>query len=144
MDFRKHLAILGPLILTSDLLLLLGGEIVGDVERLSDLLGGFALDHVGDGLASDVKEGLDVKIVRGLWEDVSLVLLNGRTKVAYQDDLKEHLLVNLHKLLIPLLDICGLFAGVGIIVDGGRRIVLVVLAPFNDLFKDRLIDLSEM
>ena len=136
MDFRKHLAILGPLILTSDLLLLLGGEIVGDVERLSDLLGGFALDHVGDGLASDVKEGLDVKIVRGLWEDVSLVLLNGRTKVAYQDDLKEHLLVNLHKLLIPLLDICGLFAGVGIIVDGGRRIVLVVLAPFDDLLQD--------
>lgn len=58
------------------------------------------------------------------------------TKVAYQDDLKEHLLVNLHKLLIPLLDICGLFAGVGIIVNGGRWIILVVLAPFNDLLKD--------
>jgi hypothetical protein len=56
--------------------------------------------------------------------------------VAYQDDLKEHLLVNLHKLLIPLLDICGLFAGVGIIVNGGRWIILVVLAPFNDLLKD--------
>ena len=144
MSFKKHLAILGPLILPSDLLLLLGGEIVGDVERLSDLLGRLALDHVGDGLASDVKEGLDVEIVRGLWEDISFVLLNGGTKVTYQDDLKEHLLVNLHKLLIPLLDICGLFAGVGIIVDGGRRIILVVLAPFNDLLKDRLIDLRSM
>jgi hypothetical protein len=75
-NFRKHLAILGPLILTSDLLLFLGGEIVRDVERLSDLLGGLALDHVGDSLASDVKKRLDVEIVGGLWEDVSFVLLN--------------------------------------------------------------------
>jgi hypothetical protein len=33
------LTILGPLVLTTDLLLLFRGEIVGDVECLSDLLG---------------------------------------------------------------------------------------------------------
>jgi hypothetical protein len=60
------LAILSPLVLATDLLLLLGGEIVGNVKGLSDLLGRLALDHVCDRLASNVKEGLDVKIVGGL------------------------------------------------------------------------------
>jgi hypothetical protein len=58
--------ILGPLILTADLLLLLGGEVVRNVERLADLLGGLALDHVRNGLAANVKEGLDVEVVGGL------------------------------------------------------------------------------
>jgi hypothetical protein len=30
------------------------GLLVGDVEELSDLLGGLALDHVGNGLAPNV------------------------------------------------------------------------------------------
>ena len=60
----------------------------------------------------------------------------------HQDDLKEHLLVNLHELLVPLLDFSGLLAGVGIIVLGGLGIVLVVLAPFDDLLEDRLVDLE--
>jgi len=64
--YWESLAILSPLVLTSDLLLLLGGEIIGDVEGLSDLLGGFALDHVGDGLASNIKEGLDIEVVGSL------------------------------------------------------------------------------
>lgn len=61
-----YLAILGPLVLPTNLLLLLGGEVVGDVECLADLLGGLALDHVGDSLAADVEQGLDVEIVGGL------------------------------------------------------------------------------
>ena len=73
MNIGKHLAILSPLVLPSDLLLLLGGEIVGDVESFADLLGGLALDHVCNGLAPNVKEGLDVEVVGGLREDVSFV-----------------------------------------------------------------------
>ena len=65
-------------------------------------------------------------------------------KVTYQNDLEEHLLVNLHEFLVPFLDVSGLLARVGIIVLGGLGIVLVVLAPFNDLLKDRLIDLRSM
>lgn len=59
----NDLSVLGPLVLAADLLLLLGGEVVGDVERLADLLGGLALDHVGHRLAADVEEGLDVEVV---------------------------------------------------------------------------------
>lgn len=61
-----RLAVLGPLVLAANLLLLLGGEVVLDVERLTDLIGGLALDHVGDGLAADVEEGLDVEVVGSL------------------------------------------------------------------------------
>lgn len=62
----EHLTVLGPLVLPTDVLLLLGGEVVGDVKSLADLLGGLSLDHVGHCLASDVEQGLDVEVVRGL------------------------------------------------------------------------------
>lgn len=58
-----HLAVLGPFVLAADLLLFFGSEVIRDVERLSDLLGRLALDHVGDRLATDVEKGLDVKEV---------------------------------------------------------------------------------
>jgi hypothetical protein len=45
--------------------------------------------------------------------------------------------------LVPFLNVCGLLAGIGVIVDGGGRIVLVMLAPLNDLLKDGLVDLGE-
>jgi hypothetical protein len=60
------LAILSPLVLTTDLLFLLGGEVVGDIESLADLLWRLALDHVGNRLATNVKEGLDVEVIGGL------------------------------------------------------------------------------
>ena len=65
-ESRWRLAVLGPLVLAADLVLLLGSEVVLDVEGLSDLVGGLALDHDGNGLAADVEEGLDVKVVGGL------------------------------------------------------------------------------
>lgn len=52
--------LLGPLILTTNLIFLLGGEVVLDVEGFADLFGGLALDHVGDGLAAHVEESFDV------------------------------------------------------------------------------------
>jgi hypothetical protein len=67
LDIRvQHLAVLGPLVLATDLLFLLGGEVIGDIEGLSDFLGGLALNHVCDGLAANVKERLDIKVVGGL------------------------------------------------------------------------------
>lgn len=123
---RAHLAVLGPLVLAADLLLLLGGEVVLDVERLADLVGGLALDHVGDGLAADVQESLDVEVVGG------------------EDDLEEHLLVDLHELLVPLVDVGRLLARVGVVVLGGGRVVLVVAAPLDDLLHDCLVDLRHV
>ena len=63
--------------------------------------------------------------------------------VTYEDDLKEHLLIDLHELLVPLLDISRLLAGVGVVIGSGWGIVLVMLAPLNDLLENRLIDLEE-
>jgi hypothetical protein len=48
------LTILSPLILAADLLLLLRGKVIGDVESLSDLLGRLALDHVCHSLAANI------------------------------------------------------------------------------------------
>lgn len=61
-----YLSVLSPLVLAADLFLFLGSEVVGDVESLTNLLGRLALDHVGNGLAANVKEGLDVEVVGGL------------------------------------------------------------------------------
>lgn len=58
--------LLSPLVLTTNLVFFLGGEVVLDVERLADLLRRLALDHVCDGLAADVKEGLDVEVIGSL------------------------------------------------------------------------------
>jgi hypothetical protein len=62
----SHSAIFGPLVLSADLLFFLGSEIIGNIEGLSDLLWRLALDHVCDGFAANIKEGLDVKIVASL------------------------------------------------------------------------------
>lgn len=58
----------------------------------------------------------------------------------YQDDLKQHLLVNLHELLIPLVDISGLAAGVIVVMRAGR-IVLVVVRPLDNLVQNGSVDL---
>lgn len=57
-DQRKenvYLAVLCPLVLAADLVLLLRREVVLDVEGLADLLGRLAFDHIGDGLAADIE-----------------------------------------------------------------------------------------
>ena len=61
------LAVLSPLVLSSNLLLFLGGKVVCDVEGFANLLRRLALDHVGDGLAAHVEERLDIEIVGCLY-----------------------------------------------------------------------------
>lgn len=58
--------LLGPLILTANLVLLLGSEIVLDVEGFTDLFGRLALDHIGDSLAADIKKSFDIEVVGSL------------------------------------------------------------------------------
>ena len=62
----------------------------------------------------------------------------GRRGVAYEDNLEQHFLVDLHELLVPLLNVGGLLAGVGIVVLGGSGVVLVLRAPLEDLLEDVL------
>ncbi len=59
-DNRGCLAVFGPLVLATNLVFLLGSEIVLDVESLADLLRGLPLDHVRNRLASDIEQGLDI------------------------------------------------------------------------------------
>jgi hypothetical protein len=117
---RAHSAILGPLVLAADLVLLFWGEVVLDIERLADLLWRLALDHIRDRLAPDVEQRLDVHVV------------------CSEDDLKQHLLVDLHELLIPIFDIRRLLARVRIVILGWWWVVLVVLAPLDDLLENRI------
>ena len=68
-SFRKRSflnLLLRPLVLTTDLIFLFGCEVILDIEGLANLFGRFALDHVGDGFAADVKESFDVEVVGSL------------------------------------------------------------------------------
>lgn len=125
-EAHAHLAVLGPLVLAADLVLLFGSEVILDVEGLADLVGRLALDHVGDRLAAYVKESLDVEVVGG------------------KDNLEQHLLVDLHELLVPLINVGRLLARVGIVVLGGGGVLAVVLAPLEDLLHDRFVDLCSI
>lgn len=60
---------------------------------------------------------------------------------AYKNNLKQHLLVHLHELLVPFVDVGGLLAAVGVVFAGGHGVALVVFAPFQDFAKDYFADL---
>jgi hypothetical protein len=60
----------------------------------------------------------------------------------YEDDFKQHLLIDLHELLVPLFDIGGLLASVGIIILCLEGVVAVVVAPLNHLAKNGLVHLK--
>ena len=115
-------SLFGPLVLSANLIFLLGSKVILDVESFADLLGRFALDHICNGLAADIQESFDVHVIGS------------------EDDLEEHLLVNLHELLIPLLNISGLLTGIGIVFIGRWRIVLVMFAPLDEFLEDRASD----
>jgi len=51
-------------------------------------------------------------------------------------------LIDLHVLLVPVLDVGGLLAGVGVVLGGWWWVVLVVVAPVEDLPEDGLGDLA--
>jgi len=55
-----------PLVLSSDFFLLLGSEVVLDVEGLSDLLWRLALNHVCHSLTGQIQQVLDVQVVGSL------------------------------------------------------------------------------
>lgn len=63
----ENLLLLAPLVLFAHLLFLSSCEVILDVECFANFLGNFALDHVGYGLAGDVKETLDVQVIG--WEN---------------------------------------------------------------------------
>lgn len=77
----------GPLVLSFDFLFFFWSEIILDVEGFSNFLRAFALDHIGNLVACEVQEWLDVEIV------------------CSEDELKESSLINIGEFFIPLFEI---------------------------------------
>lgn len=110
--------ILAPGVLLADLLFLLWSEVVLDVECTADLFWRLSLDHVGNSLAGDIEKSLDVQIVGS------------------QDKLEESSLVDLKELDIPAGDVVSSLLAIVLII-AWSSVVVVVLAPANDLSQDR-------
>ena len=114
--------------------LLLGREIVHDVEELADLFRSLALDHVSYSLASNIPESCSVKAASHIaminlqqWLDIKVV--------SCENNLEEHLLINGDELLVPFADVSCPLARVLVVggVSCGQRLATVVLAVFEDL-----------
>ena len=58
-----------------------------------------------------------------------------------EDDLKEHLLIDLHKLLVPFIDIRSLLARVRVVIAGFFGVRLVLRAPLDDFLEHCLVHL---
>ena len=83
---EEFLSLLAPLILFSNLCFLCGGEIIDNVEMLSDFFRSLPFDHAGDCGTGEVKKWFDIHVVGG------------------QDELKKDFLINSSECCIPLLN----------------------------------------
>ena len=68
--------------------------------------------------------------------------LGRATQSTYQDDLEQHFLVHLHKLLVPLFNVGSFLARIGIIIVCRRGITLVVNTPLDYFIEDCFVDLQ--
>lgn len=104
--------LLGPLVLPANLVFLFWGEVILNVECFADLLWRLSLDHVGNSFTTDVEESLDIQVIGSLETVVSTCVRSKFTGagISHQNDLEQHLLVDLHELLIPLFDVGGFLA----------------------------------
>lgn len=66
-----------------------------------------------------------------------------RDSETYQDDLEQHFLVDLHELLIPLINVGGLLARVGVVIGGRRGIGAVLDTPLDDFAEDWFVDIRD-
>ena len=100
----------GPLILATDFLLLLGSEVILDVELLADFLRGLALDHVGDGEAGEVQKWLDVEIVCG------------------ENELEQGALIDFAKLAVKYFEFLFAASGLAVLL---RHVALAIFDDFG-------------
>ena len=63
---------------------------------------------------------------------------------SYKYNLEKHLLVHLHKSLIPLVDVGGFLAGIRVIIIRIRCVTFVMSTPLDHFFEDDLIDLTRL
>jgi hypothetical protein len=67
----------------------------------------------------------------------------GAGATTHEDNLEEHLLVDLHELLVPLVDVGRLLPVIIVVVGRLGRVVAVVLAPFDHLAQHRVVDVRD-
>ena len=115
----------GPSVLFHDLGLLLGGEIVLDVEELTNFLNALALDEGGDLRTRKLKKRLDIQVVSSHY------------------DLEEHFLVDVDKISVPLIDNLRHVRGAERFLDLRRCVLSHVLTENDDLLHDGLVDLGD-
>ena len=112
---------LGPLVLVHNLSLLLWGEIILDVEIISDLRNGHALDNGGDLGARELKERLDVHEVGG------------------GDQFEKDLLLEVDEIGKVLIDNIAQVAASQWLIDLWWSILVDILAVLDDLLQDWLL-----
>jgi hypothetical protein len=128
-----NLEIHAPFIFFANLLFLLGGEIVFNVELLPNLLRRFALDHVGDSFATQIEQRLNIQVVGG------------------QSNFKQGRLINnlgVEKSFIPLDNIVGaflIFTLLGLVLVGRHLIGVrvVPLGPFDHFFQSVALNIGQ-
>lgn len=103
--------LLAPLILFSDLFLLLWRKVILYVKCFPNFLGGFPFDHVSDSFTGYIEKSFDVQIVSGQYQ------------------FKESSLINLKELLIPRFYIISSFLSI-FFVFRRRRVVFMMCRPF--------------
>jgi hypothetical protein len=135
------LLVFAPLVLLAHLLFLAGGEVVLDVESLADLLGGLALDHVGDSLAGHIEKAFNVQVVSSL-KVRPLVFCRACGNKTHQNEFKESSLVNFEEVSVPAANVVGALLFV-LIILGWRRVVFVEGSPLDHFLQDGRVDIGQ-
>lgn len=114
-------------------------EIVLNVEGLADFFGGLALDHVGNSLAGEVQQWLDVQEVSGLRVNQRVSQRLKKRPIfksgAYQNELEQGGLIDLAELAVPRDNVVGSLL-ILLLLRLGSGVLVVVFAVSNDLFED--------
>jgi len=118
------LLLLAPFVLLANLLLFGRSEVVLDVERLSDFVGGLALDHVRDGFAGDIQQPLNVEVIGS------------------EDEFEQGALVDFEELDVPGGDVIGPLLAI-VIILGWRRVILVIRAPLDHFLENGGVDIGK-
>jgi len=118
------LLLLAPFVLLANLLLFGRSEVVLDVERLSDFVGGLALDHVRDGFAGDIQQPLNVEVIGS------------------EDEFEQGALVDFEELDVPGGDVIGPLLAI-VVILGWRRVILVIRAPLDHFLENGGVDIGK-
>jgi len=118
------LLLFAPLVLLANLFFFGGSEVVLDVERFSDFVGGLAFDHVRHGFAGDIEKSFNVEVIGS------------------EDEFEQGSLIDFEELDVPGGDVIGPLLAI-VVIFGRRSIVLVIRAPLNHFLENGGVDIGK-